>query len=241
MKILKELIDEVSFPEVWDYLAKEDKYIAEEEDPNHYRSVFEKLERMHPVLRDDLMIEITEEKQDCRWWKKEGEPTLAGWDVRGINDEGERCALDFVCWNEWLGFGIEEKILNSLKPHEIVAHCLYEMTYYGWDEQQIERVYEELEEISQANSFYEESNMTKDEPRRGHVKEDDAMAPLFALSGVLKRYEEFVQERNWPAIRRAEFHKSLDYIKKRYGDEEAMDKYYKSEKQIQEVYSFYAN
>lgn len=40
-------------------------------------------------------------------------------------------------WNEWLGMPVEEDTLKQLTPAQIVGYSIYEMTFFGWTEQQI--------------------------------------------------------------------------------------------------------
>jgi hypothetical protein len=46
-------------------------------------------------------------------------------------------SLEFEPWNEWLGMAIDADTLNAYPPSEIVAHCLHEMTFFGFDETEI--------------------------------------------------------------------------------------------------------
>lgn len=54
--------------------------------------------------------------------------------------------LDFKPWNEWLGMNLEPDSLKRFKPAEIVAHCLWELTFYGFDQTTIQTVLGELNE-----------------------------------------------------------------------------------------------
>jgi hypothetical protein len=55
--------------------------------------------------------------------------------------------LDFKPWNEWLGMHLEPNSLEQFSHDEIVAHCLWEMTFYGFDQTTIQTVFEELNEM----------------------------------------------------------------------------------------------
>lgn len=46
-------------------------------------------------------------------------------------DDKVSYALDFTPWSEWLTFKIHSKTVSTYSHDEIVAHCLWEMTYYG--------------------------------------------------------------------------------------------------------------
>jgi len=45
-------------------------------------------------------------------------------------------ALDLTSWSEWMGMGIEEESYKTVTPEEFVAHCLWEMTFFGFHEYQ---------------------------------------------------------------------------------------------------------
>ncbi len=82
-----------------------------------------------------------------------------GWDTGGItvateDNEwtGERAgepvywALDFTPWAEWLALPIEADTEGRLSSAEIVAHCLWEMTWHGYEEEHVQEKIEEIEE-----------------------------------------------------------------------------------------------
>jgi hypothetical protein len=55
--------------------------------------------------------------------------------------------LDFKPWNEWLGMNLEPNSLEQFSHEEIVAHCLWEMTFYSFDQTRIQAVLEKLNEM----------------------------------------------------------------------------------------------
>lgn len=63
--------------------------------------------------------------------------------VYGIEDE-TRYGLDFVYWTEWLSLSILKETLAAFSPREILVHCLYEMTFYGFSN---EKIMEEREKL----------------------------------------------------------------------------------------------
>lgn len=47
--------------------------------------------------------------------------------------------IEFISWNKWLGMDICEESLDNFSEQEIISHCLYEMTFYGFSEKNIEK------------------------------------------------------------------------------------------------------
>ena len=138
---LKEIINKTKFNEVWDYLAIETfKGRYTEQEMLTYRAFFEELKTMDPIYsKENIKIYL---EYFC-------EDDVAGWIVDGIKED-DMYALDFTPWNEWLGMEIHSKALNSLKTYEIAAHCLWEMSFYGFNENQVEAIFDELKETQEA-------------------------------------------------------------------------------------------
>lgn len=68
------------------------------------------------------------------------------WDVY-CRKEGdpERYGLDLSRWEEWLAVRVPQSLLDKMMATEIVAHCLWEMTFYGFTQEQIAAFRVELE------------------------------------------------------------------------------------------------
>jgi hypothetical protein len=47
-------------------------------------------------------------------------------------------AIEFMSWNDWLGMRISGDSLLNFNELEIVSHCIYEMTFIDFDEEEIE-------------------------------------------------------------------------------------------------------
>jgi hypothetical protein len=119
---LNEIINKISFTKMWDYLLTQYDNHDTDDMKMAYHKVFENLKTIEPVKTDmKIIIRHTENE------------SYTGWCTDGISD-GETYALDFTAWNEWLGMEIDEETMKTLKLYEIAAHCLWEMTYVGYDE-----------------------------------------------------------------------------------------------------------
>ncbi len=67
-------------------------------------------------------------------------------------------AIEFTPWNEWLAMPIDEKSLKNFSELEIIAHCLNEMSYSGFEQEEIQ---EELSRIKEIKEDYD--SLTPDE------------------------------------------------------------------------------
>ena len=57
----------------------------------------------------------------------------------------ERHGLDLSPWEGWLAIRVPEPLLEAMPVAEIVAHCVWEMTFYGFDRKLIAENRAELE------------------------------------------------------------------------------------------------
>jgi len=93
-----------------------------------YERVFRSLLYLTPI-ESKFQIAITEAT-------RKGE--LA--DISGRDAETDDCedyALDFQPWDEWLGMRVSDTNLHALTLPRIAAHCLYEMTFWGFSEAEV--------------------------------------------------------------------------------------------------------
>jgi len=132
--ILKDIVMQTDFNEMWDYLVSQyNKYEPmqwgqyDDQYQGAYLSIFERLQSIEPV-ESNLEIVISHPYEDD-WWR-----------VNGVdkNEEDGWYALDYLPWSEMLGMKIEKQTLTALKSHEILAHCMWEMTFWGFDEETIQ-------------------------------------------------------------------------------------------------------
>lgn len=66
--------------------------------------------------------------------------------VHGKQDEDhETYALEFTRWAEWLGMEIDPETRTRYPAAKIVACCLWDMTFYGYDEETIQDYRKEIQ------------------------------------------------------------------------------------------------
>lgn len=120
-----------SHVDFWDYEDgyDEDKFVA-----SHgyaYAQICELLAKPN-----DTLIVIDEKEEDGRDY----------FDVYGIKPHSdEQWGLSFSPWEEWLGMQVAPSAVQRLTPTEIATHCLYEMTFHGYEYSSGATVFEEIE------------------------------------------------------------------------------------------------
>ena len=127
----KELIQKNS----WETLASLflETYPDSKENKQEYKKVFEELKTMPPKETDMWLV-----------LKKETSGEEEYVDVAGLHkhpkSEEEKYAqgIEFLSWHNWLDMDIQEETLQTFSEQEILVHCLYEMTYVGFSEEQIQ-------------------------------------------------------------------------------------------------------
>ena len=137
-------------------------YPDQEKMLDEYRSVYEILKNTEPE-NNSMRIVLTEYDSD-----PDDESELKTYvDVSGEDDTKNEngqiisYAIEFVAWNRWLGMDITPETLKNFTELEIIAHCLYEMTFIGFDEDEIREQRESLD-----NSIEEYNNLTEEEKKK---------------------------------------------------------------------------
>ena len=58
---------------------------------------------------------------------------------------GETYSLSMTPWKEWLGMTFQDYLFDIYEALDILCHCLWEMTFLGYNEKDIERFVKETE------------------------------------------------------------------------------------------------
>lgn len=108
----------------------------------YYQKVYSELQMYIPVFSDTKIV-LTEFKTDIEL-EEEKTNTKNFIDVSGqdgtIDENGNKIfyAIEFEEWKKWLGMDIDQNTLTKFSEIEIIAHCLYEMTFAGFNEKEIQ-------------------------------------------------------------------------------------------------------
>ena len=137
-----------------------------------YQNVFEQLKFSQP-RNSDMSIVLTEYDSD-------GEDESGTYvDVSGrkkSKDEDmltDSYAIEFVEWREWLGMDLAPETIDNFTELEIIAHCLYEMTFISFDENEIKLELDTLEERVE-----EYKNLTEEEKEEKTISLEEFIEQL---------------------------------------------------------------
>jgi hypothetical protein len=79
---------------------------------------------------------LNKESEDFKFWGNNVSEEIANKEIT--------YALEMVCWEEWLDMNISLDIIKNFSMPEIIAHCIYEMTFMGFSQKQIQGKLDEL-------------------------------------------------------------------------------------------------
>ena len=134
-------------------------YPKEMKNISGYERVFSDLKLLSP-MDSDFVIMVSREKDD---FDNEEYAHVCGYNKLPQDNSEEQpnsYALEFTNWREWLGMDIDEKSIKDFTELELISHCLYEMTFFGFDQETIQ---EEMDKIER--SVDEIKNMTEEEKK----------------------------------------------------------------------------
>lgn len=141
------------------------------EDIEAHKSAYEKIKQLKPNVMD-MEIVLVEYQDDV-------EDELHTYvDVSGKKRDKkdlQSYALEFVTWKDWLGMQISNDSLRNFNELEIVAHCLYEMTFIDFDEEAI---------VNQKDKL---NNIVSDFK---NLSEKEKLEKTFSIEEVLKRFKD---------------------------------------------------
>lgn len=128
-------------------------YPEAKKDIDDYKAVFEQLAMMqHEEIDMSIIISLV---------KDEYEEYV---DVSGLHnnpktaEEKYSVGIEFIPWRKWLSMDINKESLDDFLELEIIVHCLYEMTFVGFSEEDIHKVLNRSEK-----SIKERESMTEEE------------------------------------------------------------------------------
>ncbi len=104
-----------------------------------YRTLYENLCRTtSTVSENELYIFITvfmeDEEEDIRVDEFDEDDDELTFDVSAFSPEKETVySIASAPWEEFLQFGVSPVTLRSFSPESILAHCLYELSCYGFE------------------------------------------------------------------------------------------------------------
>lgn len=155
----KELIDKYTWDDVWAALIR--LYPDQEKSLDGYRYVFATLRTLQPAESQMRICLADVPERDGESYtdvsgrngslRKDNNPEIYKDDE--IGNQEEVWGLDFVDWAEWLSMTIDPGTLARYPEAEILAHCLWEMTFYGYTPEDIRKKTEELDRAVESKDW----------------------------------------------------------------------------------------
>ncbi len=106
-----------------------------------YKKLYNKLKLMkiNTVPKEDLYIYITAFKEtndeDIKVLVFNEDDTSLYFDVSAFDmTNNDVYSISASCYSNFLHYNIDEKTLHNFKPESILAHCLWEITYYEFED-----------------------------------------------------------------------------------------------------------
>lgn len=95
------------------------------------RKGFNDLKVLEPIVNsDETTIDIIKEHENGEYC----------FDVSGlVKGDENRYSLVFTPWEGWLSYNISDSTIRSMSLTEILVHCYWEMTWKGWNNNEIQR------------------------------------------------------------------------------------------------------
>ena len=134
--IFKKLINSVYYDEVWVVLVKE--YKLKDDAYEVYKSVFEELKILRPKPCKPPITLVLAKIED---YFEAGKFIFEVFGI--IKSDKNHYALEMTSWNEWLSFNVLDKSIKVYGAADIVAHALYEMTFFGYSSKTVDEKVEE--------------------------------------------------------------------------------------------------
>ena len=147
---------------------------------DEYRNVYEKLKLTEPADYNELEIVLTEYDNDPNFESyKETYVDVSGQKkIPNPNDITSGYAIEFLEWDKWLGMDLAKETTKNFSDLEIIAHCLYEMTFIDYDEEAIQEQFKTLND-----NLEEYKKLTEEEKEQKTISLDELKKRLDEKKG----------------------------------------------------------
>jgi hypothetical protein len=132
-------------------------YPDEQEFIEEYEKVFNELGIMQP-LSGNMTIDVSlvdDDYDNTQYVDVSGYYTNPS---EKTDEYSNSFAIEYTPWSEWLGMEIDKRSLKNFTELEIIAHCLHEMTYAGFEQDEIQA---QMDKLIQIKDDYD--NLTPEE------------------------------------------------------------------------------
>jgi hypothetical protein len=138
---LASILKDVEFEPVFEHLCK--WYPGEERKKSSYESVFNMLLTLTPKKSHNLNdLFITAQLTQ---YPLNDDSCLDIYGTKPKNDSA-RYGMEFCPWVDWVSMFITQESLDNFSKEDIVAGCLYEMTFFGFTEENVSNELKKMED-----------------------------------------------------------------------------------------------
>lgn len=137
----------------WSDVAQALRTYYDLEDLINYERVYYELHILAPEDSSGFQIEINAFEEDDDTERKIDNCEVFGksdheyyFTVSGLKN-GESYSIDLLSWEEWLAMIVSPETLKQYLPEEVVAHCLWEMTFCGYTQEEIRSFFAKIQRI----------------------------------------------------------------------------------------------
>ncbi|EKD93692.1 MAG: hypothetical protein ACD_28C00081G0002 [uncultured bacterium] len=173
----KSLIEKHTWEDIWPEFRK--LYPDQKKSREGYKQVFSELRAIKPKATKMRIVveEVPAERNQEGYVHVSGKNGTLRKAIHskhfndcGKNDPEESFAIEYTPWEEWLGMRIDQPSAERFFEVEIIVHCLWEMTFAGFDQASIK------EQITELKRRVEEiKNMTEEERKEKLIPMEDVM------------------------------------------------------------------
>jgi len=130
-------------------------YPNDKENIAGFKMVFEHLQTLTPAMTNmRIVLEEVFDEFENGWYthvcgkdgtlRKEKNPEIFKDDK--IGNQEVSYGIEFTDWEEWLRMDIDSGSLSKYSETDIIVHCLWEMTFYGYTQEDIKKTIETIQQ-----------------------------------------------------------------------------------------------
>ena len=180
------------------------------------------LEGFRIVFETLLLMEPTESEYQIRIERRTDglDAEYSYLDVFGVKDDDEtNYSLVLTLWTEWLGMEVSKETGKDHSPSQIIACCLYEMTFFGFTEEQREQ---------QEASLDESIKEAKEHPEDLIELNPDDLHIEISMKGYLRCLDRWFR---WGTLSREYFGENASWFKNHFLVDNAPENYNELDRQ----------
>lgn len=144
--LFKEIIKKYKWEDIQKEFLK--LYPDQKKNIKGYKKVFNVLQKIKPQKSNvKIELDLSKEKENRKPYVRVGGIERKEFPIEKdswIKDWRRSYAIEFQPWSKWLGMEIDAVTEYQFSELEIIVHCLWEMTYCGFQEKEVQGYLKEL-------------------------------------------------------------------------------------------------